>query len=137
MDIQVPQNPGIKRLPTVQHLYTPIHAKFRSGHTVWDLAEALAPTPAVGGHPVKPAIEWILNHEPFDRGWYAGIVGHVNLNGNGKLLVALRSALIEGPEATLFGGCGIMEQSKPDEEWVESQWKIQSMLQAMGIEDQL
>lgn len=137
MDIQAPQNPAIKRLPTVQHLYTPIHAKFRSGHTVWDLAEALTPTPAVGGHPVKPAIEWILNHEPFDRGWYAGIVGHVNLNGNGKLLVALRSALIEGPEATLFGGCGIMEQSKPDEEWVESQWKIQSMLQAMGIEDQL
>ncbi len=136
-DIQAPQNPAIKRLPTVQHLFTPISAKFQPDRTVWDLAEALGPTPAVGGHPVAPAVDWILNHEPFDRGWYAGIVGHVALNGDGKLLVALRSALIDGADATLFGGCGIMGQSRPEEEWVESQWKIQSMLQAMGVEDQL
>lgn len=136
-NIDAPIKPAIKRLPTVQHLYTPIHAKLRPDSNVWDLAESLGPTPAVGGYPVAPAVDWILDHEPFDRGWYAGIVGHVALNGDGKLLVALRSALVDGSEATLFGGCGIMGQSRPEEEWVESQWKIQSMLQAMGVEDPL
>lgn len=135
--IKAPVRPSIKRLPTVQHLYTPITARLRPGQTVWDLAEALAPTPAVGGHPVAAAVDWILDHEPFDRGWYAGIVGHVDLTGNGTLLVALRSALVDGSEATLFGGCGIMAQSRPEEEWKESQWKIQSMLQAMGVEERL
>lgn len=135
--IKAPGRPSIKRLPTVQHLYTPITARLRPGQTVWDLAEVLAPTPAVGGHPVTAAVDWILDHEPFDRGWYAGIVGHVDLAGNGTLMVALRSALVDGAEATLFGGCGIMAQSQPEEEWRESQWKIQSMLQAMGVEDRL
>ncbi len=135
--IKAPARPSIKRLPTVQHLYTPITAQLLAEHTVWDLAEALAPTPAVGGHPASAAVDWILDHEPFDRGWYAGIVGHVDLTGNGTLLVALRSALVDGSEATLFGGCGIMAESRPEEEWKESQWKIQSMLQAMGVEEWL
>lgn len=131
--VEYSKEPRIKQLPTVQHLFTPITATLPSGASFWSVAEALQPTPAVGGLPPAAAIHWITQHEPFDRGWYSGIIGHVSLKGQGQLLVALRSALIERQQATLFGGCGIMAQSNPDEEWEESQWKLRSMLEAMNV----
>jgi isochorismate synthase len=135
--VEYPSEPIIKQLPTVQHLFTPITATLPPGSSFWSVAQALQPTPAVGGLPPTAAIEWITQHEPFDRGWYAGVIGHVSLKGQGQLLVALRSALIEGQQATLFGGCGIMAQSNPDDEWEESQWKLRSMLEAMDVWEQL
>lgn len=136
-ELEYPSQPLIKRLPTVQHLYTPITAQVGSNTSFWEIAQALQPTPAVGGLPAPAAVDWIARHEPFDRGWYAGVIGYVSLQGRGRLMVALRSALIEGKKATLFGGCGIMPESDPEEEWMESQWKLQSMLEAMGVPNRL
>ena len=92
---ETPVEPDVMRLARVQHLRTPITARVerRSGGVsdmdVIRVANVLHPSPAVGGTPSDPAVEWILANERFDRGWYAAPVGWTDLDGNGELRVAL------------------------------------------------
>jgi isochorismate synthase EntC len=101
------------------------------GHSLIDLVERLHPTPAVGGRPREAALQWIRQNEQLDRGWYAGPVGWVDARGEGEFAVALRSALLHGDRATLFAGCGIMANSDPEREYVESNLKLKPMLAAL------
>ncbi|MDR5671877.1 Menaquinone-specific isochorismate synthase [Halalkaliarchaeum sp. AArc-CO] len=125
----------IKRLATVQHLWTPITAELVGDRGVLELVEALHPTPAVGGVPPERALETIRETEPFDRGWYAAPVGWVDAAGNGEFAVALRSALAAGSSATLFAGVGVVGDSDPDEEWDEAQLKFQPVLNVLEDAD--
>ncbi|ERH01010.1 MAG: isochorismate synthase [Halonotius sp. J07HN6] len=119
---------GIKRLATVQHLYTPITAELAEDTHVLDVAEALHPTPAVGGLPPDRALETIRETEPFDRGWYAAPVGWIDAAGNGTFAVGLRSAVARSRQATLFAGVGIVGDSGPDAEWDEVELKFRPIL---------
>ncbi len=122
---------GLLKLGNIQHLCTPITGPVAENHTLLDLVERLHPTPAVGGRPRAVALEWIRAHEQLDRGWYAGPVGWVDARGEGEFAVALRSALLAGDRATLFAGCGIMADSDPEREYVESTLKLKPMLAAL------
>jgi menaquinone-specific isochorismate synthase len=118
----------VRRLETVQHLFTPITATLERDVHVLELVEALHPTPAVGGLPPERALATIRETEPFDRGWYAAPVGWVDAAGNGTFAVAIRSALARGDAATLFAGVGIVDDSDPDREWDEMQLKYRPIL---------
>jgi menaquinone-specific isochorismate synthase len=118
----------VKRLATVQHLWTPITATLGADEHVLSLVEALHPTPAVGGLPPGRALSTIRETEPFDRGWYAAPVGWIDAAGNGSFAVAIRSAVAHGDAATLFAGVGIVEDSDPDREWDEVQLKYRPIL---------
>ncbi|MBP7694429.1 MAG: isochorismate synthase [Anaerolineales bacterium] len=122
---------GLLKLGNIQHLCTPIIGPVADGQTLLDLVERLHPTPAVGGRPRAVALHWIRQHEQLDRGWYAGPVGWVDERGEGEFAVALRSALLHGDRATLFAGCGIMADSDPEREYVESSLKLKPMLTAL------
>ncbi|MFC6732468.1 MULTISPECIES: isochorismate synthase MenF [unclassified Haladaptatus] len=119
---------GLRRLATVQHLQTPITAELKRDEHVLSLVEALHPTPAVGGLPPERAKRTIRETETFDRGWYAAPVGWFDAAGNGSFVVAIRSAIARGDEATLFAGAGIVADSDPDGEWDEIQLKYRPML---------
>jgi len=118
----------VRRLATVQHLFTPITATLGGDTHVLDLVEALHPTPAVGGLPPETALATIRETEPFDRGWYAAPVGWIDAAGNGTFAVAIRSALARGTETTLFAGVGVVADSDPDREWDEVQLKYRPIL---------
>ena len=125
----------IKRLATVQHLWTPITATLDRDEHVLSLVEALHPTPAVGGLPPETALRTIRETEPFDRGWYAAPVGWIDAAGYGTFAVALRSAVVRGDTATLFAGVGIVADSDPDREWDEVQLKYRPILDELERED--
>jgi menaquinone-specific isochorismate synthase len=118
----------VRRLATVQHLWTPITAELDRDYHVLDLVEALHPTPAVGGLPPEAALATIRETEPFDRGWYAAPVGWIDAAGYGSFAVALRSAVAAEREVTLFAGVGIVADSDPDREWDEVQLKYRPIL---------
>ena len=103
-------------------------------HSILEAIEYLHPTPAVGGYPRQPALAAIRSYEQLDRGWYASPIGWIGASGNGEFAVALRSGLVEGAEATLFAGCGIVANSDPESEYQESCWKFQVMLRGLGGE---
>ncbi|MFB6255143.1 MAG: isochorismate synthase MenF, partial [Haloplanus sp.] len=118
----------VRRLETVQHLFTPITATLDRDTHVLDLVEALHPTPAVGGLPPERALATIRETEPFDRGWYAAPVGWFDAAGNGTFAVAIRSALAREAETTLFAGVGVVADSDPEREWDEVQLKYRPIL---------
>ena len=118
----------VRRLATIQHLWTPIEATLENGAHVLDLVEALHPTPAVGGIP--PAIAWetIRSIESFDRGWYASPVGWFDGAGDGEFAVGIRSGVATNGTVTLFAGNGIVGDSDPVDEWDEVLLKYRPIL---------
>ncbi len=127
--------PRLLKLKNIQHLETPIVGDLPPGRSILEAIEYLHPTPAVGGFPRRPALAAIRAHEQLDRGWYAAPIGWVGTHSNGEFAVALRSALIEGRQATLFAGCGIVADSEPESEYAESCLKMRVMLRGLGCED--
>jgi isochorismate synthase len=132
VDLDVTPTPRVEAYRHVQHLVTSVEGHLRSPSSLLALAARLHPTPAVGGAPRDLALELVGEEEPMERGWYAGPVGWVDARGNGELVVALRSGVVDGPRATLFAGCGIMADSDPDREWEESENKLRALWGALG-----
>jgi isochorismate synthase len=131
-ELRIAPAPAVVRLRHVQHLVTPVDAQLAQDADVLELAARLHPTPAVGGWPRDLALELIEEEEPHERGWYAGPVGWIDRHGEGEFVVALRSGVIAGTEATLFAGCGIVADSDPEREWDESAVKLQALGSALG-----
>jgi salicylate biosynthesis isochorismate synthase len=130
-ELRAATQPELLKLATVQHLSTPIGAQLEEGRSLLDGIQALHPTPAVGGLPGATAMDFIRRHEGFDRGWYAAPTGWLDSRGNGDFLVALRSALMTPLHCHLFAGCGIVQGSRPADEYEETQIKLASMEQAL------
>ena len=124
--------PQLLKLKNLQHLMTPFAGELIPGQCILDVLADLHPTPAVGGFPRQAALAAIRETEKLDRGWYAGPLGWIGANGHGEFAVALRSGLIDGGQATLFAGCGIVSSSDPQAEYAESNLKFQVMLRGLG-----
>lgn len=132
-DVVVAESPSLLKMKHVQHLHTPIQGTVTDSATLLPFVEKLHPTPALGGSPRPEALQFIREHEPLDRGWYAGPIGWVDMNGNGEFVVAIRSARINRNEAVLYAGCGIVSDSTPVEEWDETLVKLKPMRTSLGV----
>ncbi|NJR52444.1 MAG: isochorismate synthase [Leptolyngbyaceae cyanobacterium CSU_1_3] len=119
------------RLPNIQHLHTPIRANVPAGVHLLDVVAELHPTPAVAGAPRTVACEQIRRYEQFERSLYAAPIGWVDHQGNGEFAVGIRSALLDGCQARLFAGAGIVAGSNPEKELNEVQLKLQALLRAL------
>ena len=95
------------------------------------LVAALHPTGAVAGHPRDLALAAIAELEPDGRGPYAGPVGWMDSSGDGRFAVAVRSALLGSDRVVCFAGAGIVDESDPTREWVETEQKLQIMRTAL------
>lgn len=129
--LEIPGEPVLKQLASVQHLNTPIRARLARGAGILRLVQALHPTPAVGGYPRAAALDYIRRHEGMDRGWYAAPLGWLDGDGNGDFLVALRSALLSPGHGHLFAGCGLVGDSEPRLEYRETCLKLAAMQEAL------
>jgi menaquinone-specific isochorismate synthase len=69
---------------------------------------SLHPTPAVGGYPKRPALDFIRKHEStgFDRGFYSGPLGFVGRE-EAEIVVAIRSGLVSREIDTMYANNGI------------------------------
>lgn len=130
--VSIPDAPVLYPLKNLQHLYTPVKAKLDEGYTLLDVIEKLHPTPALGGMPQKESVDYIRTHETLNRGWYAGPIGWFDASNNGEFAVAIRSALIQKNEASLFAGCGVVEDSDPEAEYEETSVKLKPMMSVLG-----
>jgi isochorismate synthase EntC len=124
--------PSVVALANVAHLATSVEGRLsHPPASVLELVEALHPTPAVCGRPRDRALAVIGELEGLDRGHYAGAVGWVDAAGNGQWAVGIRGADIHGNVARLVGGNGIVGDSDPPTELIETRAKLQAMLAAI------
>lgn len=113
----------------IQHLKTDI--SFTGDYTALQIAKALHPTPAVCGNPRGNALEIINKLEKHDRRLYAGFVGWHSA-GQSRFYVNLRCVELHQDSATLYAGGGITEGSNPEQEWKETERKINTLLSVIG-----
>lgn len=134
-NLQVPKKPSLIYTETMWHLSTTINGELANPSTSsLKLAIALHPTPAVCGSPTEPARTAIREIEPFDRDFFAGMVGWCDIHGDGEWAVTLRCAEVEECTLKLFAGAGVVAGSKPEDELAETAAKFRTMLIAMGLD---
>ena len=126
------EQPFTLKLPNLWHLATDVEGTLTDGSSALDLVQALHPTAAVAGTPTDVAIELIRDIEPFDRGLYAAPIGYFDARGEGEFFVGLRSALLEPSRATLFAGAGIVGDSDPEAERLETFAKRAPMMRFLA-----
>ncbi len=124
------QETRILELRNVMHLQTPIQCHIRENIYDDDLLQAMHPTAAIGGYPREDAVSFINKNEDFPRGWYASPIGWLE-HGESEFNVAIRSGLLREKNLYLFGGAGIIQESKEQEEWSEIENKINSFLDSI------
>lgn len=130
-NLHIPQTPEILTLRFVHHLRSSFVGQVAESTSIFDLLNHLHPTPAIGGTPTQQALDWIKTHETFSRGWYAGVMGFIDQRGDGELALILRCALLQGAQAHLFAGAGIVADSESDAELMETKIKLQTLLDVL------
>ena len=132
--------PYTLKLPNVWHIATDVSGTLGNGTSSLDLVDALHPTAAVAGTPTSAALAIIDELEPFDRGRYAGAVGWVGANGDGEWAVALRCMQVEtlpngSQRVTAHAGAGVVADSHPDSELIETTMKFRPIVDALTAVD--
>ncbi len=130
--VWTPSAPGLLSLSNVRHLWSPIRGCLRPGVGLFELAARLHPTPAVGGMPRGAVGPWLRRLGEESRGWYTGALGWVGPDGDGELSVILRCALLRRRTADLYVGAGIVSGSDPQAEFLETEWKLLTMQEALS-----
>ncbi|GIC79409.1 isochorismate synthase MenF [Moritella sp. F3] len=125
--LQVATCPELIKLRKVQHLKHKIDGQLMAGIDDAELLTSLQPTAAIAGLPRQPALTFIADNEPFDRGWYSGALGYIGQQ-HSEFCVAIRSARVLGRELQLFAGAGIVPGSDPQSEWQELERKTATLL---------
>lgn len=109
------------------HLKTDIGGVFKADFNLQKIVEFLHPTPAVCGLPKENAKQFILANEGYDRKFYTGFLGELNLKTNSDLFVNLRCMEIQQNQVHLYIGCGITKDSDPKKEYFETANKAMTM----------
>ncbi|MDO4708104.1 MAG: isochorismate synthase [Porphyromonadaceae bacterium] len=111
------------------HLRTDIAASLDGKVSTPQLLEALHPTPAVCGLPKDESLRFIVQHEQTERGYYAGCLGHIGSNGGeSRIYVNLRCMQLLSPNIVrLYAGGGLLLGARLEDEWLETERKMQTM----------
>ena len=108
------------------HLKTYIQLTIEDDFLSKQILEKLHPTPAVGGFPKDLAVKYILENEGYDRKFYAGYLGYKIKNAE-NYFVNLRCAEVFNQYIRLYVGGGIMPDSEPEKEWIETELKSNTL----------
>ncbi|MGC8817268.1 MAG: anthranilate synthase component I [Candidatus Hadarchaeum sp.] len=117
----------------VQHLVSRVTGKLKDGCDSYDALKAVFPAGTVSGAPKLRAMEIIEELEPVRRGPYAGAVGYFSCNGNADFAITIRTLVAEGNRAYVQAGAGIVADSEPEREWLETEHKAKAILKALKI----
>lgn len=130
--LQIPARPIVFELQELRHLRSVIRGAAEPGVSLLNLVERLHPTPAIGGAPARRALDWLARHGETRSAWYSGATGWIGYDGDGEFAVALRCAWLDGNEAELYAGAGIVAGSDPRTELEETEAKLNAMLRVLG-----
>lgn len=118
----------VKKYRCVQHLSSRVGGQLRADKNLWDAMRVLFPGITVSGINKNSALKWIDQLEDEPRGVYAGAIGWINSKNEADLAIAIRSVYQYGDSVYLNAGAGIIAESVPEKEYVESVNKMNTML---------
>ncbi|MER3469712.1 MAG: anthranilate synthase component I [Nitrososphaerota archaeon] len=129
--VRVPELFAIRQFSHVQHITSLVTGELRPGLDPLDALRALFPAGTVSGAPKVRAMELIEELEPVRRGPYAGAVGYLSFTGDADFAITIRTLVAKGGRALLQAGAGIVADSVPEREWLETEHKLKALQQAL------
>jgi anthranilate synthase component 1 len=123
----------VERYSHVMHLVSQVEGDVREGLSAFDVVRACFPAGTVSGAPKKRAMELIEEMEAARRGVYAGAVGYFDFHGNADFCIAIRTATFERGRIHCGVGAGIVADSDPREEWIETRNKGRAVEEAVRL----
>lgn len=128
--VKVTENMQIERYSHVMHIVSNVEGRLRPELNAMDVLRATFPAGTVSGAPKVRAMEIIDELEVSKRGVYAGAVGYLGFNGDMDLAIAIRTGVIKDGRLYVQAGAGIVADSVPQSEWIETQNKARALLRA-------
>jgi anthranilate synthase component 1 len=129
----VTDNMTIERYSHVMHIVSNVEGILKPNMHAMDVLKATFPAGTVSGAPKVRAMEIIHELEPSKRGIYAGAVGYLGFDGDMDVAIAIRTGVIKNKTLYVQAGAGIVADSIPHNEWVETQNKAKAVLRAAEI----
>ncbi|HTP57558.1 MAG TPA: chorismate-binding protein, partial [Spirochaetia bacterium] len=130
--VEVPEFMDVERYSHVMHIVSQVEGTLREDKNGLDALRATFPAGTVSGAPKIRAVEVIDSLEPEKRGFYAGVVAHVESDGSLDSCITIRSALKQGDRLILQAGAGIVYDSVPEKEFQETEAKLGALAKAIG-----
>ena len=126
--------PRTIRAGHLAHLRSDFDFTLYNNKAVGELIQALHPTPAVCGLPKQQAFQFILHNEHHDRNYYSGFMGPLHVGEATNLFVTLRCMQLFTNGYRLYAGGGILTDSQEEQEWQETEIKLDTMRRVIKTE---
>ncbi len=123
----------VERYSHVMHISSTVTGELLPGKSAFDAMRSALPAGTLSGAPKVRAMEIIDELEPHRRGPYGGAVGYIDFSGNMDTCIALRTMVLQGQTAYIQAGCGVVADSKPDDEYQETINKAMGLMRALEV----
>jgi para-aminobenzoate synthetase component 1 len=121
--VRVPELFSVETYETVHQMTSLVAADLAPGVTLSDILRALFPCGSITGAPKIRAMEILADLEPAPREIYCGTIGWAAPDGRAEFNVAIRTLMVEGGQARLNVGGGVVYDSTASGEYEEALWK--------------
>lgn len=123
----------LETFPTVFHLTSTVMGRLRRGKSNIDLLKATFPGGSITGAPKVRAMEIIDELEPTKRSVYTGSIGYLSFNEDMDINIVIRTFLIKEGKAYFQVGGGIIYDSDPEAEYMETLDKARALILALQL----
>ncbi len=131
--VQVTDLMIVERYSHVMHLVSNVVGELEPQHDAFDLFKSSFPAGTLSGAPKIRAMEIIAELETEPRGAYGGACGYFSFDGNMDFAICIRTAIVEHKRLTIRAGAGIVADSDPDTEQLETVNKAKGMARSLEL----
>jgi anthranilate synthase component 1 len=131
--VHVDELMGMERYSHVIHMVSSVSGTLAEGHGAIDALKAAFPAGTVSGAPKVRAMQIIDELEPVRRGPYAGAIGYLSPGGDLDTCICIRTIVMKDGVAYAQAGAGIVADSDPAGEFVETENKAAALLRAVAL----
>ncbi len=131
--VEVDEFMTIERYSHVMHIVSNVRGRLNDKVGPFESFRASFPAGTLSGAPKIRAMEIIEELEPCKRGVYGGSIGYISYSGNMDMCIAIRTLVIKDDQIYIQAGAGIVADSVPETEYIETENKAKGMLKAIDM----
>jgi anthranilate synthase component 1 len=135
--VEVTEFMRVERFSHIMHIVSSVEGNLTDDKGPVDVFRATFPAGTLSGAPKPRALEIIDDLEPAQRGVYGGVVGYFDFAGDADLAIAIRTVVLKDNKAYVQAGAGLVLDSVPETEYLETQNKAAAPLRAVAIANAL
>ena len=128
--VEVTGQMTVENYSHVMHLVSNVKGVLKDDLDALDVLRATFPAGTLTGAPKVQAMKLIDELEPVRRGIYGGAVGYLSYNGSMDMAIAIRTAVIKDGMLYVQAAAGVVADSIPENEWLETEHKARAVLRA-------